>query len=48
MMHLPILLQVDTTTTGKRDGTVLAGIGFLTSYTAIGEADLKCRRVSVS
>ena len=36
-------LQVDTTTTGKTNGTVLAGVGFLTSYTAIGEADLKCR-----
>ena len=39
-------LQVDTTGIGKRNGTALAlvGVGFLTSYTAIGEADLKCRR----
>ena len=38
-------LQVDTMTTSKlkRSGTALVGIGFLTSYTAIGEADLNCR-----
>ncbi len=34
-------------TTGKRNSPVLIGFGFLTSYTAIGEADIKCRRVAV-